>query len=242
MKTRRFAIAGAASALLATSLGSMDAALADSPHSVSANISGTTNYMFRGISQTGNSPAVQGGFDYEYTPYGLYAGVWGSNVKSAGFGGASMELDIYAGWKPTWEKLSFDLGYLRYQYPTTDYTDNNTNEYHLGVSYDFTYLVPSFTANYSDDWYGTGSSWYYDLSVDVPLPYDVTLSGHYGWSQFDSTLDNYQDWKVAVSRDFYGFGFELAYVDTSSIDKSVNCGNVTFKCDGTAVFTVSKSF
>ena len=80
-----------------------------------------------------------------------------------------------------------------------------------------------------------------DLSVDVPLPYDVTLSGHYGWSQFDSTLDNYQDWKVAVSRDFYGFGFELAYVDTSSIDKSVNCGNVTFKCDGTAVFTVSIS-
>ena len=107
MKLNQTALACA----LGTALVSTGQALAEeSPHSLSANIAGTTNYMFRGISQTGNSPAVQGGFDYEYTPFGLYLGVWGSNVKSSGFGGASLELDIYGGWAPTWDKFGLDIG------------------------------------------------------------------------------------------------------------------------------------
>ncbi len=49
----------------------------------SANVALTTNYMFRGVSQTNNGPAIQGGFDYEYSPYNLYVGVWASNVDSS---------------------------------------------------------------------------------------------------------------------------------------------------------------
>ena len=214
------------------------AAEAESPHSLSANVAMTTNYMFRGVSQTDNGPAIQGGFDYEYTPYGLYAGVWGSNVSSEGYAGASMELDLYVGWKPTWDKLSFDIGYLRYQYPTTDYSDNNTNEYKLGLSYETEYFTPGFTVSYRDDWYGTGDSWYYDLSVDIPLPYEFTLSGHYGWNRFDDSSVNYEDYKVALSREFFGFGTELAWVDRTDTDL---CG-APFQCGSTAVFTVSKSF
>ena len=214
------------------------AAEAESPHSLSANVAMTTNYMFRGVSQTDNGPAIQGGFDYEYTPYGLYAGVWGSNVSSEGYAGASMELDLYVGWKPTWDKLSFDIGYLRYQYPGTDFDDNNTNEYKLGLSYETEYFTPGFTVSYSDDWYGTGDSWYYDLSVDIPLPYEFTLSGHYGWNRFDDSSVNYEDYKVALSREFFGFGTELAWVDRTDTDL---CG-APFQCGSTAVFTVSKSF
>ena len=241
MKLNQTALACA----LGTALVSAGQALAEeSPHSFSANVAGTTNYMFRGISQTGNGPAVQGGFDYAYTPFGLYLGVWGSNVKSSGFGGASLELDIYGGWAPTCDNFGLDIGYLRYQYPTTDDTDNNTNEFHIGASYDFTYLTPSFTVNYSDDWFGTDDAWYYDLSVDVPLPYDFALAGHYGWQDFDSNsgLDDYQDWSIGVSREFYGFGFDLSYVGTAKNDKDLNCDNDTFKCSNTVVFTVSKEF
>jgi len=51
-------------------------------HWVSANINLATDYVFRGNSQTDGNPAVQGGFDYEYKPYNLYAGIWASNVDS----------------------------------------------------------------------------------------------------------------------------------------------------------------
>ena len=86
-------------------------------------------------------------------------------------------LDIYAGWAPSWKGIDFDLGYLRYQYPNTNTSENNTDEFHLGISYDVKgYFTPSYTAYYSDDWFGTGSAWYHDVSVEVPLPYDFTLA------------------------------------------------------------------
>jgi hypothetical protein len=263
-----------ASGFVITVLGVAPAAEAatEGPNVFSANVALTTNYMFRGVSQTGNAAAIQGGFDYIYKPWGLYAGVWGSNVDSAsgtgyyyierdneqivvgpdtpdaqymqlsapGYDGGTMELDLKAGWAPTWGKFGMDLGYLRYQYPGTKTEINNTNEYHLGLSYDLTYLTPKFVANYSPDWYGDGESWYYDLSVGIPLPYDFTLTGHYGWSRFHGNLGfvNYEDYSVGLSREFYGFGFNLSWVDRTNTDACVS----PFDCGSTAVFTLSKVF
>ena len=239
MKTLSLASACATGALLVASFGSMSLALADSPHSISANVGITTNYMFRGVSQTNNGPAIQGGFDYEYTPVNLYAGVWASNIDSDGYDGASMELDIYAGWSPSWQGVDFDIGYLRYQYPKSGTSENNTDEWHIGISYDVKgYLTPSYTAYYSDDFFGLGEAWYHDVGVEVPLPYDFTLAGHYGWNRFDDSSSNYQDYSVGISREFYGIGFDLSWVSRSDEEA---CG-APFQCGDTAVFTVSKSF
>ena len=273
MNVRNIAITGTAATILATAMGSVSTALAEapeSPHVFSANIALTTNYMFRGVSQTNNGSAVQGGFDYEYSPYNLYVGVWASNVDSSsgsyvfqdpttgeitllpqtddteeitleapGYDGAAMELDIYAGWKPSWNGVDFDLGYLRYQYPNTDTSENNTDEFHLGISYDVMgYFTPSYTAYYSSDWFGTGSAWYHDLSVEVPLPYDFTLAGHYGWNRFDDDSGNYQDYSVGISKEYMGFGFDLTWVSRSDEDL---CSR-PFQCGDTGVLTLSKSF
>lgn len=270
MKTRSIATAGAAASILAASMGITSTALAEDPHVISANVALTSNYMFRGVSQTNNGPAIQGGFDYKYSPFDLYIGVWASNVDSssgtsifvdstnprmlvspndpnaqevvldpAGYDGASMELDMYAGWAPSWQGIDFDLGYLRYQYPGTKTDDNNTNEFHLGIAYDVKgYFTPSFTANYSDDWFGDGSAWYYDASVEIPLPYDFTLAGHYGWNRFSGDFDDYEDYSVGISREFMGLGFDVSWVSRTDTDL---CG-APFQCGDTAVFTVSKSF
>ena len=268
--TNKVAISCAVGALLSSSVGGMAPAFADSPHSFSANVALTTNYMFRGVSQTNNGPAIQGGFDYEYTPFNLYAGVWASNVDSssgsvvfrdpvtgeislapqnadaeeitldpAGYDGASAEIDIYAGWTPSWNGIDFDLGYLRYQYPNTDTSENNTNEWHVGLSYDVMgYFTPSYTAYYSENWFGGDDAWYHDLSVEVPLPYDFTLAGHYGWNRFDDSSGNYDDYSAGISRDFYGFGFDLSWVSRSN----QGVCSAPFQCGDTAVFTISKSF
>jgi hypothetical protein len=273
MNSRHVSIACATGAFLIASLGTSTMARAEteSPHSFTANVALTTNYMFRGVSQTGNGPAIQGGFDYSYKPLGLYAGLWGSNVDSSsgtgyyvdettgtpvvtdetnpnavwvslsapGYDGASMELDLKLGWAWTFDKLGVDLGYLRYEYPMTNTDANNTDEFHLALSYDLTYLTPKAVVNYSDDFYGFGASWYYDLSVAVPLPYDFSLTGHYGWTVFDDASDSdYDDYSIGIAREFGGFGFALSWVDRTKTDACVS----PFDCGSTAVFTVSKAF
>lgn len=223
-------------------IGTAEEAAPTPDHKVSGSLGLTTNYLFRGISQTGNGPAIQGGLRYDYTPLGLYGGVWASNIKSEGFAGSSMETDFSLGWAPTFDKLGLDIGYLRYQYFRTHYDDNNTDEFHIGANYDLGVVVPSFTVNYSNDWYGTGKSWYYDLSAKVPLPAEVSLAVHYGWSDFDTVYDDYSDWRIGVSKEFFGLGFDLSYIGTSGLDENRNCDNVTFKCDDQVVFTISKAF
>jgi hypothetical protein len=274
MNPRQLGTTCTTGALLIASLGTLNLARAEgeSPHAFTGNVALTTNYMFRGVSQTGNGPAVQGGFTYTYTPLNLYAGVWGSNVDSSsgtgyyvdnstgsavvtdesnpnaewvslsapGYDGASMEVDFSVGWAPTYDKLGLDIGYLRYQYPMTDTEDNNTNEFHAGASYDLTYVKPKFVVNYSDNWYGDGEAWYFDLSVAVPLPYEFTLTGHYGWNEFSGDLGfvNYDDYSVGISREFGGFGFALAWIDRTEVNACVS----PFDCGSTAVFTISKAF
>ena len=71
---------------------------ADSPHEFSANVALSTDYLFRGISQTDGSPAISGGFDYTYSPVGIYAGIWASNVDFSSFGDDdNIEIDYYGG-------------------------------------------------------------------------------------------------------------------------------------------------
>ncbi len=72
----------------------------------------TTDYVFRGISQTMQNPAVQASIDASYGIF--YAGMWGSNVDFGGgpFGQdiANLEIDYYAGITPEWKGISFDFG------------------------------------------------------------------------------------------------------------------------------------
>ena len=209
-------------------------------HSFSANIGLVSNYVFRGISQTDKGPAIQGGFDYTYNPLNLYLGTWASNVSSDGYNGASMELDLYGGWRPTFfESLTIDLGVLGYLYPGNDGGDFNTVEYKAGASYDFGMVAPGAFVYYSDDWYNTGDSWRYELSATVPLPADFKFVAKYGWNEFDG-LKDYQDWSVGITTDVMGVTLGLTYAD-SDLDSKNDCA-APFQCDGQVVASISKAF
>jgi hypothetical protein len=71
--------AAAAGTLAAASLAPMSTALAQDPWSFSANIGAVSNYIWRGVSQTGDGAAVQGGLDVAHES-GFYAGTWASNI------------------------------------------------------------------------------------------------------------------------------------------------------------------
>lgn len=53
---------------------------AASDFSLSANVSLASQYRFRGLMQTNNKPAIQGGFDSAHSS-GFYLGNWNSNIS-----------------------------------------------------------------------------------------------------------------------------------------------------------------
>jgi len=84
-------------------------AAAASPHTITGNVGLFSEYRFRGLSQTFEKPALQGGFDYAHSS-GFYAGNWNSNVSETLFSGASLEMDFYGGFKKSFGDFGMDVG------------------------------------------------------------------------------------------------------------------------------------
>lgn len=222
-----------ASALIAGS----SAVAAESAFSASANVAMTTDYVFRGLSQTNEDPAIQGGFDISHDS-GFYLGVWASNVEFDST--AQSEFDIYLGiGGEAGSGLGWDVGVLAYLYPGSEGDDDggDTVEWYGKLSYSFGGdLSPTvgFGIAYSDDFYLLGDGLYISGSIDLSLPSDFAIGASVGDTNIDADGFDYTDWKVYISKEVGGFGFELAYTDTDIDDCTV--------CDGRAIFTVSKSF
>lgn len=86
----------------------------------SGNVALTSDYVWRGSSQTRADPALQGGFKYAHDS-GFYASIWGSGVKFAPDNGARSEFDLAAGWSgKVSTDWALDLYLLRYQYPSAN--------------------------------------------------------------------------------------------------------------------------
>ena len=229
-----------ASALLTSS------SMAAAEVTFSGNVAMTTDYVYRGISQTDSGAAVQGGFDLSHSS-GFYAGVWASNLD---FGDdADIEIDYYFGIGGEFSnKIGYDIGVIYYGYPDSSDADNGDydfTEVYGGLSYDFGPAALSGSLAYSSDFFGTGTgdATYLTVGLDIPLPSDFALSLHYGTSDIDGENGNadfdYDDWKIGLSKSYGGFDFALDYTDTDLSDDN-DCGGANV-CDDRFVFTVSKS-
>jgi uncharacterized protein (TIGR02001 family) len=216
----------------------------------SGNVALTSDYLFRGISQTDENPAIQGGIDYSHDS-GFYAGLWGSNVDFGedtgdGLGSrASLELDLYAGFSRNPPgALGWDVGVIRYGYPGAGSRRNyDYTEIYGKLSYDFGVAAGTAGINYSNDYFAaSGTGVYYYGEVAVPLPAEFKVGAHVGHQTIDKNdvfgTPDYTDWKIGVSKDFGGLGFALDYVDTD-LSKS-ECFGGTNLCDSRVVFTLSK--
>ena len=192
---------------------------------ITANVALTSDYTWRGVSQNQEDPALQGGFDYS-SEAGFYAGVWGSNVN---FGGASTELDLYAGWATEFSNgIGLDFGVIRYAYVGSDIaSDNDFTEYYAGFSYadfSFTYSLgeefgDQYEAAYS---YGIGAV---EIAAAVGQ-YDVNDDGN-----------EYTYGSLGVSGSFGGksdLGWDVTYHDNDQDNFA--------DADGRVVFTLSKEF
>lgn len=210
----------------------------ESPHAYSANITITTNYMFRGFSQSDEGPAIQGGFDYAHES-GVYLGTWASSIDFA----ESTEFDFYGGISGELANgLGWDVGGLYYLYPG-DSTSPELNFYEVygSLGYDFDTFNVGAGIAYSPDYFAeTGSAVYVYGDLGVPLPHGVSFAVHVGHQSIEDNAGwggpDYIDWSLGVSRDFGPFNIDLSYIDTDM--NSAECSDI---CDA-FVFSISSSF
>ena len=183
-----------------------------SDFTASYNVGLFSQYIFRGLTQTNNKPALQGGFDVNHKS-GLYIGGWASNVSwlrdNASIGtalyntGGSLEIDLYGGFKTELGKtgLGIDLGALQYYYPGAHVNTNpkaNTTELYGALSYGW--LQAKLSGVVSKDAWGFGKkygnpgytrngdetgAYYAELNANIPLAdTGITALLHIGRQEF----------------------------------------------------------
>jgi uncharacterized protein (TIGR02001 family) len=194
----------------------------------SANMALTSDYVWRGYSQSDEDPAIQGGIDYNHSS-GFYVGTWASNVDF----GTDMEWDIYAGYSGEAGMVSYDAGLIYYGYPGESdfaWTEGYLN---MGFAVNDTMTINAGLA-YTNDYFNASEKGIYtSAGLDLSLPAEMGLSVAVGRTNTDDVIEDYTDWKVALSKSLGGFDFELAVTDTNVDDDPL--------ADRRLYFMVSKS-
>ena len=221
--------------------------------SVTGTAALTSDYRFRGVTQTFNDPAVQAGFVLSHAS-GAYAGVWGSNVD---FGGtAHIELDPYIGYATTLDSFAnkpvLDVGLWYYAYPSQ--SDLNWLELYGKLTFKDVLVQGAslLTAvNYTNDYAGKDeNSW--NVNATYSVPFGTTGFGGVaalGYTQadeydFGGGDDHYVDWKAGVTYSFAsvsGLSAELAAIGTD-IDTDTMTDLSKRGVETGAVFTLTKAF
>jgi uncharacterized protein (TIGR02001 family) len=184
--------------MLALALPGLAAAQAMPEFSFGANL--TTNYIFRGTSQTDDKPAIQGYVEGAIGTF--YGGLWASNVD---IDDDRVEFDLYFGIRPTFGDLEVDLNYTRYLY---DDSGDCCGEAALLLAYSIGDVATVGGGIYVDPEENT--EWG-EVAADYTIPQGVTFGGTVG-TDFGS-LDLGSDDKVA-----WDFGASYSFTEIATAD------------------------
>lgn len=252
-----------ASAFAAQGAYAADEAPAAAPeHVVTYNMGVTSDYVFRGISQSRNGPAVSGGVDYSHSPTGLYLGAWTSTIKwvndsdtksVTARSNTPMEVDLYGGVKgDIGGGISYDAGGIYYYYPNHKLgtaPDANTFEVYGKVGYGPVYFKVNYALTDAIAMADTAGSYYWDLGGDFPLIEGLVANLHYGSFVFKKSTNtvanaDYKDWKIGLTKDLgNGLSGAVAATGTNADKTAWNFGPGTGYLGGNKVIaSLTKTF
>jgi uncharacterized protein (TIGR02001 family) len=179
---------------------------------VSANVAFASDYIWRGMTQTGSDPALSGGFDFE-SESGFYAGIWGSNVSFSE--GAGSELDTYFGYGFSLGEVGVDVSYVDFGYPG----DSGLDFQEIGVA-----------LSYGD--FGVG---YYSGQDGAPDYMDLS----YSMGDFSVSYGDYDTYGTNFA---LGYGFACGEYDCGLTYSDFSSASVDLMDEDALVFSVSASF
>lgn len=178
-----------------------------------------SDYVWRGVSQTDGTPAIQGGLSWSL-PAGLYLGGWTSRVDYGDAG--RLEADLFAGWAGEGDELGWELCLQRYHYPGGD-GDAAYAEAILSLSRGPLELELAGTPDYGG---GGEAAGYAVLSLARPLAGAVSLQAGLGCAAFTRSAADalygpgepawMLDWRLGLGGVLAGFDLSLAWHDTDA--------------------------
>lgn len=193
---------------------------------ISANVGMTSNYIWRGTSQSADRAAVSGGLDYSHES-GFYAGTWTSSVDFDPTGTTTQyELDLYAGYAGEASGISYDVGLIQYMYPIDGATTTELDFMEVQVSADFgpatLYIAKQISA---EDSAADNDGLYISLSAGTDLNKDFGISGTVGKYSGDDIKavfgDEYTHFAIAVSKGDFTFAIEKNSLDGADDPRAV---------------------
>ncbi len=222
------AIALAAAATLSSGAMAQTAPAPD--FTVTGNFGVTSDYRFRGISQSDRDPAIQGGFDVAHKS-GLYVGTWASTVSdwAAGPGSQNLEVDLYGGYKTEVSGVALDVGAITYRYPGSTKTSDasapnwraNTSEAYVGLTYGPVAFKTSYVLSknyFASSGTDNSGTLYYDLTISQEIAPKLVASIHAGYTDYKDDAYyirnnggkfSYADYNIGLAYDI-GNGFTLS--------------------------------
>ncbi len=185
----------------------------------SVTATGTSDYIFRGVSLSNENPVFQSSIDGSYGIW--YFGAWGTDLSDTG----SVEIDFYTGIKPVLGPVTFDLGVVYYTYFWDNPSESNYVELKAGAEFspvkNLT-LKPVFwytpdQENYNETYTIEGTAAYELPSVGIFAP---TVSGLIGYTEdlgdgSSLGVSDYTYWNVGLALAVEKFTFDFRYWDTN---------------------------
>ena len=234
MRTILLGLAATALTAMASPVLAQDATAAPaSDFTITGGATITSDYRFRGISQTNKRFAVQGTLGVSHSS-GFYVGTWGSSIDDYVAAGGDAEIDLYGGYKKTFDGTTVDVGVLYYYYPGSSEIisgyDSDFFEPYASLSHTFGPVSAKVGAAYSPKQHAIAFGrnnrednlyLYGEGSIAIPnVP--ITVSAHVGHNNGRSLLTfglkDYWDWNVGAAYVWKNLTFGVSYVDTDIKD------------------------
>lgn len=194
----------------------------------SGNVALSTDYVWRGVSQTNGDMAISGGFDYSNGMF--YAGTWASNIDFDDGSDANVELDFYGGLAGELASgISWDVGVIYYVYPDSEDSDLDFVELKGALGYAFDAGLSVGGEVYFDP---DNENLYLQATAGYAFGENFSVDGSVGNYQFDGGGD-YTNWSLGASTSAAGFGLDLRYWGTDIDGLEI--------ADDRVVFTISRA-
>ena len=215
MKTVLQGVLGAAGLMAMTCLPA-------AAQTVSVNGALTTNYVWRGFTQSADQPAIQGGLDVDFGN-GLAVGTWASSIDFQDPGSdnstSPVELDVYASYTHAINDMfGVTAGAIGYLYPNASSVSGGEYDFfeaYAGVNINVMPATITGRIYWSPDVFGFSedSSLYYTAGVSIPFAGMFAVFGNVGYFDYEDGSD-VTDWNLGASVTWTNFTLTGTYTDT----------------------------
>lgn len=198
MKVSKILVGASAGLMMAAAIPQ---AMAESP--LTANVGVTSNYIWRGVTQSNDLSAVSGGIDYSHTS-GAYVGTWVSNLN-----GGQYEQDLYAGYGFDAGPVGLDVGVIKYMYPVDDAVQLDFTEVYVNASYENFGAGIAYTVSKEDSSVTEENDMYIYASAEFEVKKDLTMGVLIGDYDVDGgSASDYTHYQVSLAKDDFTFAYE----------------------------------